>query len=153
MVTTTRRQEVMGSLGHGAVRSWDHKTRDARRDRDSGNAQDCSWGDTVRVAANWRKDRRRRIQRANRRLPSGAGKPETAMGRLTRCLAEFRVEVEAFRGRERQAWARVTDVEAFARVTCEKVDLVQEAGSRERLARLLVAEKMRTMKAEQRSRT
>ena len=72
------------------------------------------------------------------------------MGRLTRCLAEFREEVKAVRGRECQAWARVTDVEAFARVTREKVDLVQEAGSRERLARLLVAEKMRAMKAEQR---
>ena len=104
----------------------------------------------MRVAASWRKDRRRRIQRANRRLPSGASKPETAMGRLTRCLAEFRDEVKAVRGRECQAWARVTDVEAFARVTREKVDLVQEAGSRERLARLMVAEKMRTMKTEQR---
>ena len=44
----------------------------------------------------------------------------------------------------------MTDVEAFARVKREKVDLVQEAGSRERLARLPVAEKMRAMKAEQR---
>ena len=72
------------------------------------------------------------------------------MDRAQRCLVERRAEIGAIRERERQAWARVTDVEAFARETRERVDLTQEVGSREMLARLMGETTMQTLQEEQR---
>jgi hypothetical protein len=74
-----------------------------------------------RVAASWRKDRRRRIQRANRRLPRGMNRPETVQEKMGRAISECREAMVGMRAHMQRLQDRVTGVD-------EKVGQMEECG-------------------------